>query len=128
MLFALTSIRMIPKDEPSIYNEKSKDALRLSCRTVAIFDNKELVLEAIRDNWGDLNEAGWYPWLAVEELNPNTIYPINFPDNNRLFFKWDNEIEKWIECGYPKKIKDFFVGNKDYYGENYLWQHFATIG
>ena len=50
-----------------------KEASRI--RTVGIWADKAQALDILKKNFGDLNEAGYYPW-AVIELCPFGLYPV----------------------------------------------------
>lgn len=58
----------------------------LQSRTVGCFATVEKALEVVKNNWGDLNEAGYYPWLVIEEM-PFGLHPMPV---QAIWFHWDD--------------------------------------
>ena len=54
-------------------------------RCIGWFPDRDLAVEAIRDNYGDMNEDGHYRYALVEEVEEG-IY--TFP-REEIWFKWE---------------------------------------
>ena len=107
MMWFITSIRF-DKSDKSVYKSEHREAFALEKRTVAFYATKEGAIGAIEKNYGDLNEAGWYPWLVVEGLAANCIYPIVREAEDQIFFEWQGRGDgKWVPCEFPKEVEDY---------------------
>ena len=101
MIWFITSLRL-----------KISDEHPLSVETVGFFTSKEEAIYAIENNWGDLNEAGWFPWLVVEGLKENCIYPLLNEAEHQIFFKWQGQDDgKWVPCDFPEEIEKYLETN-----------------
>ena len=87
----ITSIR-IDTDKGHIYKDDIREKYgldeQLSCRTVGFFMTREDAIKALELNLGDLNESGWYPWVCIEGLCSDEIYPLLEKEEDQLFFEW----------------------------------------
>lgn len=107
MLWFITSLRF-NKSEKTIDKDKFREEFRFEKNTVGFFSSREEAIYAIENNWGDLNEAGWYPWLVVEGLPANCVYPLLRKGEDQFFFEWQGKDEgKWVPCDFPKEVEDF---------------------
>jgi len=70
-------------------------------RCVGWFPNKEDAIEVIIENYGDINEAGYYPYALVEGVKPG-LY--NFDLREEIWFKWDDDKHQYIQCDKPDKF------------------------
>lgn len=59
-------------------------------RTVGCFPDLESARQCASENWGDIYENGWYPWLVIEEMEWG-LYPHSI--GKRWFFKWQGDVE-----------------------------------
>ena len=101
---------------------KTSDERPLNAETVGFFTSKEEAIYAIENNWGDLNEAGYFPWLVVEGLKENCIYPLLQDGKDQIFFEWQGEDDgKWVPCDFPKEIEDYLE-------TNHFMKQFAEVG
>jgi hypothetical protein len=119
----ITSIGWDNPKHPSIYREDVRDAFRLNKRTVGFFTSKKIAFDFLKKNYGDLNEAGSYPWVVVEALEANCVYPeVGFKIwKDQFFFKWEGECDgKWVPCDFPPDIEK-------YYNDNHYMKMFAEI-
>jgi len=69
-------------------------------RCVGWFPNKEDAIKVIVENYGNINEAGYYPYALVESVKPG-LY--NF-DREEIWFKWSNDKHQYIKCDKPDKF------------------------
>jgi len=110
MFWFITSLRFKP------YTEHP-----LNADTVGFFSSKDQAIYAIEENWGDLNEAGYFPWLVVEGLEENSIYPLVEP-KNQIFFKWQGQDNgEWVPCDFPKEICKYLE-------KNHYMKQFSEVG
>jgi len=72
----------------------------LKNRCVGWFPTKEEAIEVVVENYGNINEYGYYPYAIVEGVKPG-LY--NF-DREEIWFKWDNDKHQYIQCGKPDKF------------------------
>ena len=121
MLWFITSLRF-SKSDKSIYKDEFKEVLSFQKETVGFFSSREEAIFAIENNWGDLNEAGWYPWLVVEGLPENCIYPLLQDGEDQFFFEWQGkENGKWVPCDFPKEVEGF-------YDKHHYMKQFCEVG
>ena len=99
-----------------------KNGIMLNSRTVGFFPTKEEAIEILENNYGDLNEAGWYPWAVIEEIEDG-LYPFDVHiEEKQIFFEWNEKKETWQKIDdYPLKITEWFEDNQYY-------KQFADIG
>ncbi|MHA2279524.1 MAG: hypothetical protein ACXAC5_01345 [Promethearchaeota archaeon] len=62
--------------------------------SVGLFESREKACEALELNLGDLNEAGWYPFAIIEELEFGL-----YPDSILVaVYIYDREEGEWRKC------------------------------
>jgi hypothetical protein len=87
MIYAITTIR-IENEMPRV-------------RTVGVFTSLQHAEEVLDNNWGDLNEAGYYPWAVIESVEEG-LYPIS--PYFVQFYVFDRQNEKWNKCDKPSEL------------------------
>ena len=56
--------------------------------------------EAVIENVTDMNEAGYYPWIVIEEVSEG-ICPITMEDKAK-WYEFDAKDEKYHRCDAPE--------------------------
>ncbi len=80
-------------------HSKTHEILRR--RTIGWFENKADAEDVILKNSYDINEAGYYPYAVIEEVEQG-IYPICM---KTWWFKWFNgSVETYKACNRPKSV------------------------
>ncbi len=62
-------------------------------RTVGYMETQEKALQCLYEDWGDLNEAGYWPWAVIEEVEEGLYPRIN--DKKSIWFEYGNK--RWIK-------------------------------
>ena len=76
-------------------------------RCVGYFSKLEDAVEAVINNYYDLNEAGYYPYAVIENI-PEGIYHY---DENPIWFKYDKNTNKYIQIDQrPVGIEEYMIG------------------
>lgn len=87
MVYVITTFAISNPPNPNTYNELVRH------RTVGLFWKKEDAFDILHHNYGDLWEAGYYPYAVVEEVGEG-LYPLKI---NHWFFEYHNEQEVYVE-------------------------------
>jgi len=92
----------------SIYTITTIDIGDLSKgRCVGFFVDGAVAMEKVKNNVGDLHEAGFYTHAVIERYEEG-IYPCA---EDRIFFVWDEIKGKFVECEEPEQVKEFKLVN-----------------
>ncbi len=76
-------------------------------RCVGYFSDKDMAIEVVRNNIGDIYEAGCYPYAVIEHI-PEGIYQY---DMEPLWFTYIEKTQKYQPCATPLFIrKEHMVG------------------
>lgn len=86
-IFTITSIAL---------NPEAADSSTMRTRSFGWFSTKERAVAAVEKNQCDLHEC-YYEYIVVEEV-PEGIHAIG---DNRWWFCWDTEEDKWKSCEAP---------------------------
>ena len=70
-------------------------------RCVGYFSDKEMAIEVVENNIGDLYEAGCYPYIVIENI-PEGIYQY---DTQPIWFVYVKKTEKYQICATPLFIR-----------------------
>lgn len=68
-------------------------------RTIGFFTEKEVANRCVLEDWGHLNEAGYYNWACVEKI-PSGLYPIIRTEES-LFYKYNYDEDRWERSEAP---------------------------
>jgi len=70
-------------------------------RLVGCFPKLEEAQQCCTENWGDIYENGWYPYVVVEELEWG-LYPDSI--GKRWFYNWLGTVDegKFVKCEPPE--------------------------
>lgn len=74
-------------------DEAAEGRDRLQPRTVGLFASRESAVQCVEGNMGDLNEAGWYRWAVIEEVELG-LYPCSA--GTAAFYGFDRSNDKWV--------------------------------
>lgn len=74
-------------------------------RCVGYVSKLEDAVEIVESNYADLNEAGYYPYVVIENVKEG-IYQY---DQNPIWFKFNESIEKYEK--YEKSERPDFIPN-----------------
>ncbi len=80
------------------------DAEHIRC--VGYFTTSRKAVKAVKHNWYDLNEAGYYPYAVIEHIAEG-IYRY---DDNPMWFKFNNFTKEYEASKKPDFIDNHFVG------------------
>jgi len=70
-------------------------------RTVGFYYDFKTADEDVRNNGGDINEAGYYPYVVIEEIEEGLyIYP-----RNCYWYAWNRVKNKYESCEEPDRFK-----------------------
>lgn len=101
----MTFVTTMTKEKPL-----SNGQTHRGTRCVGYFEDPERAVEAVRENWGDIYEMGFYPICVVETLSQG-IYPDTL---SVRWFEWDKEsggYQEREECPEDlKRIVNFALG------------------
>ena len=75
-------------------------------RCVGYVSELKDAIEIVKNNSGDLNEAGYYPYAVIENIEEG-IYQY---DQDPLWFKYNSEIDKYEKSERPSFIPSNHVG------------------
>ena len=101
-VFAITTVGFYSLDPTYPCAEHLKGTMRQ--RTVGLFGNLEHAQKILDGDYGDLNEAGWYPWAIIEQIEFG-LYPEMEP-SGALFYEYDGNGWKKLD-GIPQIIADY---------------------
>ena len=104
-IYFVTTIRIVEKEI------NSSNIVDFDTRTVGYFSTVERAIECLEKNWGDLNEAGYYPWAVIEAV-PEGLYPV-LDQEESIFWEWQGG-----ENGIWKRLPAPPIGEE---WQNYLW-------
>jgi len=118
----VTTVRLAKNKEPfftkqlKAYDLTLEDEyasmLKVQKRTVGVFDKlTDIFKYIIIKNYGNLCEAGYWPWLVIESVEEG-LYPCN---HNKIWFEFDKEKEKWLLIKDPQEIVDAYKNNSVLY-------------
>jgi len=75
-------------------------------RCVGFFFSLNAAKLCVLNDYGDLNEAGYYNYLVIERLSEG-LYPgcgRSDEEQSEWWFKRDYELNKWVPCLKPKSM------------------------
>ena len=78
-------------------------------RPVGFYYDFDVADEAVRENSLDINEAGHYPYVVIEEIYQGMYY---YP-RKEYWYEWDRKTEKYNHCEKPQrygKIQGWSIG------------------
>jgi hypothetical protein len=93
-IYVLTTIDLKTEDEYDKFDVIKKH------RAVAWSFKLDFLIEDVKNNACDINEAGHYPYAVIEEMYEG-FYPTIVSEH---WFKFDRETEKYIEIERPKSL------------------------
>lgn len=79
-------------------------------RTVGIFKTLEDAQKVMNRNYGGLNEAGWYPYAVIEEIEFG-LYPL--VQSDAIFYQYLTALEKWIKLKSVPEEVDRYMKEKE---------------
>lgn len=76
--------------------------------TVGCFPTLAEAEQCVLENWGNIYENGWYPWVVIEELIWG-LYPCS--QHTRWFFRWhlDDEGGGYVANAPPAEDENITV-------------------
>jgi hypothetical protein len=78
--------------------------------TVGFFWTVEQAEEVLAENYGHLNEAGFYPWAVIEEVAPG-LHPDKW---DQRYWEYDRRTEQWKKVdGCPAVLQGYL---REWYG------------
>lgn len=83
-LYALVTI-----GEELRYNRYGTKYKFPNSRCIGIYTNVDLATEAVLNNYGDMYEEGWYPWVVIESKISDVVYAGS--EDEQLWFEWDKD-------------------------------------
>ena len=89
-IWAITTIKILSEDDKKHYHYES-----YHIRTVGIFETKERAIRIIEGNYGALEEAGYYQYAVIEELEYG-LYP-HCNHKETLIYKFDRDMPPYEE-------------------------------
>jgi len=74
-------------------------------RCVGFFFSLKKAKQCVEEDWGDLNEFGYYSHLVIERFTEG-LYPgcRDKEKQTEWWFKRDYELNKWVPCLEPKSM------------------------
>lgn len=72
----------------------------ISTRPWFFFFTFEKAEKVVINNHTDLNEAGYWPYVVIEELKE-----FSFTDRKEFWYEFDHETGKYVEITKPEKFK-----------------------
>lgn len=85
-----------------------KEYYTTDTRCWGFYTSKKKAFTAVKENWTDMNECGYYPWVVIEELEEGLIsYP-----RKEFWFKENYDINaanKFLEGKTEQDIKDLEI-------------------
>jgi hypothetical protein len=58
-------------------------------RTVGVYSSMDAAKEAAIHNYGDIYEAGWYPYAVIEKVALDCLYPSIDMRDGAVWMEWD---------------------------------------
>lgn len=75
-------------------------------RCVGYYKNKEDAIDTVKNNRCDLNEAGCYPHIVIENVEEG-LYQYDFEP---MWFSYNDVTEEYEECKRPEYIQNCVIG------------------
>lgn len=79
---------------------------RKAARCVGYFSNIEDAIDLVKNNSCDINEAGYYPYVVIENIAEG-IYQY---DSHPVWFKYNDAIDEYEKSDRPDFIDGWYVG------------------
>ena len=96
--YFLTGIHTTPDWELKIGKENKTYG-----RCFGWFEELTRAIEYAEKNIGDMNEAGFYSHLVIEEIESDIIHPI---PRECIWYKFDRDQNKWVELSEAPKFAE----------------------
>jgi len=114
-IFTVTTIRMNPKKLGWFRSWVAK-LLKIPVyppgiepRTVGYYPTQEKAIRCVENDWGDLDEAGWYGYAVIERVDSG-LYP-TIDSEESLWYHYDHEEDKWKSLpAAPEELEYSVVG------------------
>ena len=71
-------------------------------RTVGYFEDLEKAKQCVKENWGDLCEAGYYEYAVIEDVELGIYQSYK---SNPIFYKWNDKDLEYQEIERPNQFK-----------------------
>jgi hypothetical protein len=103
-VYALTTI-----NDMDPMRSASERGYRYDARTVGLFHTVEDAISIAHGNCGDINEAGYYPYVVIERVEIGCLYP-GIGIEERVWMRWDEELDGYVKfdgAGAPTNICNY---------------------
>ena len=80
-----------------------------STRCVGFEFSKQMAIDMVIGNYGDIHEGNYYSHCIIEEYGVG-MYP---HPKSFLWFKWDNDADRFIHCCVPEgeeQVRNYGIG------------------
>ncbi len=89
----------IPPDDADVsgnLDDMKKYRFPVRSRCWGYYFDKSAAMKAARENWTDINEAGWFQWAVVEEISEGLLQ-FGIYEEDCTFLSFDKEKGSYIE-------------------------------
>jgi|GEM_PF-2908754 len=71
-------------------------------RAVGFFHEFDVAVDALVENYCDINEDNYYPYAVIEGVRPG-FYMV---PREEFWYKWDEDKQEYISCEKPDRFKN----------------------